>query len=116
MIKSIIKVLIAVAIANTLWHVASAYLSYYRFEDSVHELALHSADRTESQVKDKVAELAAMYDEPLEADAIEVKKEELHTYVNGSYIKSVNLFPGYDYQLPFVLKVEAFVIEPPKLH
>ena len=54
MIKSIIKALIAVALANALWHVASAYMSYYRFKDAVSELSLHSLDKSESQIRDKV--------------------------------------------------------------
>ena len=116
MIKSLIKVLIAVALANALWHVASAYISYYKFNDSVHELAIHNPGRSESQLKDKVVELAAMYDEPLDAEAIAVRKEPGHIYVDASYTKPVSLFPGYNYQWPFVIKVDGFVIEPPKLH
>ena len=116
MIKSIIKILIAVALANALWHVASAYLSYYRFKDSVNELAIRSSGRTESQLKAKVVELAAMYDEPLEAEAVEVRKDEQHTYIDGSYVKTISLFPGYDYPWPFVIKIDGFVIVPTKLN
>jgi hypothetical protein len=114
MIKSIIKLLMAIAIANAIWRGASAYVSYYRFEDAVRELATHSSDWTEGQIKDKVVELAATYEEPLDADAIAVRREEHHTYIDGSYIKPVALFPGYEYQWPFTLKVDGFVLVPAK--
>jgi hypothetical protein len=114
MIKAIVKLLVVIAIANALWRSASAYLSFYRFQDSVSELATHRGDRTDSQIKDKVAELAASYDEPLDASAITVRREEYHTYIDGTYTKSVALCPGYEYQWPFTLKVDGFVIVPTK--
>ena len=104
MIKAIVKLLVVIAIANALWRSASAYLSFYRFQDSVLELATHSSDKTESQIKDKVAELAASYDEPLDAEAITVRREENHTYIDGIYTKPVALFPGYEAKWPFTLK------------
>jgi hypothetical protein len=112
MIKSIIKAFVAILIANALWRGASAYMSYYRFEDAVSELAIHSSDKTDGQIKDKVVELAATYDQPLDADAIAVRREEHHLYIDGSYTKLVALFPGYEYQWPFRLKVDSFVIVP----
>jgi hypothetical protein len=114
MIKSIIKIAIVILVANALWRGASAYLSYYRFADAVSELAIHSKDKTEAQIKDKVAELAANFDEPLDPDAITVHREELHTYIDGSYIKPVALFPGYEYQWPFTLKVDGYLVIPLK--
>ena len=113
MIKSVIKLVIAVAVANALWHVTSAYLSHYRFTDAIHELAIHSAGRSDSQVREKVVELAATYDAPLDTDAIAVRRDEHHTFIDGSYTKAVSLFPGFDYQWPFALKVDGFVIPPP---
>jgi len=114
MIKSIVKIVVAIAIANALWRSASAYLSYYRFQDAVSELATHSGERTDGQIKEKVAELAATYDEPLDADAVTVRREEHHTYIDGSYTKPVALFPGVEFQWPFALKVDGFVIVPTK--
>ena len=116
MIKGVIKLLIVVAVANALFHVASAYLSYFRFKDAVSELALHSADKSESQIKEKVIELAATYGEPLDVQAVEVRRNEEHTFIEGRYTKTVALFPGYEYPWPFSINVDGFVIRPPELH
>ena len=115
MIKSLIKILIAVAIANALWHIASAYISYYKFQDAVNEQAIHSGGRSETQLRNKVIELAGTYGEPIDPDAVAVRREEEHTIVETKYIKPVALFPGYEYQWPYSLKVDAFVILPTKL-
>ena len=116
MIKSLIKILIAVAIANALWHIASAYISYYKFQDAVNEQAIHSGGRSETQLRNKVIELAGTYGEPIDPEAVTVRRDEEHTRIETSYTKPVALFPGYEYQWPFSLKVDAFVIVPARLN
>ena len=115
MIKSLIKILIAVALANALWHITSAYISYYKFKDAVNEQAIHSGGRSESQLRDKVIELAMTYGEPIDPDAITIRRAEEHTIVETSYSKPVALVPGYEYQWPFTMSVDAFVIVPARL-
>ena len=112
MIKSIVKILIAVLLANAIWHVASAYVSYYRFKDAVSELALHPAGKTESQIKDRVVELAVAHDEPLDAESVKVQRNDQHTVVEGNYSKPIVLFPGLEYQLPLSLNVDRFSVDP----
>ena len=112
MIKSIIKIAIAVVLANALWRVASAYISYYKFQDSVQEYAIRTNGKSEDEIKNRVAELAAQYEEPLDADAVDVRKTEQHTYIEASYTKPVAVLPGYEYQWPFSLKVDGYILEP----
>jgi len=115
MIKSIVKIVLAVLFANALWHIASAYISYYKFEDAVQEYSTRSGGKTDDEVKARVAELAAQYEEPVDADSVDVRRTEQHTYIETSYAKPVAVLPGYDYQWPFSLKVDGYVIQPQKL-
>ncbi len=115
MIKSVLKIVIAVLIANALFRVASAYISYYKFQDAVSEVAIRSSNQTDDQVKARVAELAAQYEEPLDADDVMVSRTEQHTYIDANYTKPVAVLPGYQYQWPFSLKVDGYVIEPQHL-
>ena len=112
MIKSIVKIVIAVLLANAIWRVASAYISYYKFEDAVQEYAIRTSGKEDDAVKNRVAELAAQYEEPLDADAISVNRNEQHTFIEASYTKPIAILPGYEYQWPFSLKVDGYVIEP----
>jgi hypothetical protein len=112
--KTLIKIAIAVAIANAIFHVATAYLSYYQFKDSVEELAMHSGG-TDAQMRDKVVELAAKYEEPVDPDAISIRREEHHTFIEMSYTKDVQLFPGYVRKWSFDVNVDAFILASQKV-
>jgi hypothetical protein len=115
MIKAIIKLAIVALIANAIWRIGSAYMSFYRFKDSVDELALHSKGKTVEELKDRVLELAASYDEPVDAGAVSVRREEPHLIVQGSYKKRVLLAPGFEYAWPFSLSIDEMVITPTRL-
>jgi hypothetical protein len=115
MIKAIIKLVIVALLANAIWRIGSAYISYYRFKDAVSEMALYSKGKTVEELKDKVLELAASYDEPIDADAVSVRRDDPHVVVEGSYKKKVLLVPGYEYAWPFTLSVDQMAIVPVKL-
>jgi len=114
-IKIIIKLAIVALLANAVWRIGSAYISFYKFNDSVSELALHSKGKSIEELKSKVLELAEMYDEPIDADDLSVRREEPHTIVEGSYKKQVLLAPGFEYAWPFKLNVDEMVLNPTKL-
>jgi hypothetical protein len=116
MIKTIIKLAIVALLANAVWRIGSAYLSFYRFKDSVGELAMHSKGKSIDELKNKVVELAGTYDEPIDADAISVRREDTHLIVEGSYKKRVLLAPGYEYAWPFSLNVDRMVLPPRSLN
>jgi hypothetical protein len=115
MIKTVIKLAIVALIANAIWRVGSAYVSFYRFKDAVDEMALHSKGKTVEEMKDKVLDLAATYEEPLEADAVSVRRDEPHLIIEGSYKKRLLLAPGFEYAWPFTLHVDEMVLTPVKL-
>jgi hypothetical protein len=115
MLKTIIKLAIVALIANAIWRVGSAYVSFYRFKDSVDEMALHSKGKSLEEMKDKVLDLAASYEEPLDTDALSVRFDEPHLIIDGAYKKKLLLAPGVEYAWPFTLHVDEMVIVPVKL-
>jgi len=112
MIKSIIKIAIAVLLANALWRIASAYISYYKFQDAVQEYSIRTGGKSDEEIKNRVAELAAQYEEPVDAEAVEVRKDQQHTYIDARYTKPVAVLPGYEYQWPFSLSADGYLLEP----
>jgi hypothetical protein len=112
--KTLIKLAIAIAIANALFQVGTAYLSYFQFKDAVDELATHTTG-TDAQMRDRIVELAVKYDEPVDPEAISIRREEHHTLIETTFIKDVQLFPGYVRKWPFELKVDGFVITQQKI-
>ena len=115
MIKLVLKLAVAALVANASWRIGSAYLSYYRFQDSVKETALYSKEKSDEQLRQRVLELASAYDVPLSDEALSIRREENHTFVAGSYVKPVDLFPGYRYSWPFKIDIDAYTITPVKL-
>ena len=115
MIKTLIKLAIVALLANGIWRIGSAYMSFYRFKDAVDEMALHSKGKTVEELKDRVLELASSFDEPVDADAVSVRRDEPHLIVEGSYKKRVLLAPGFEYAWPFTLNVDEMVIAPTRL-
>jgi hypothetical protein len=94
-IKLLIKLALVALIANAAWHVMVAYASYYKFKDAVQQATLFGNDKTLDQLKARVVSLAAEYDLPVGDDDVTVKREMLHTIVDGSYEKTIDLAPGY---------------------
>jgi hypothetical protein len=111
-VKTLIKLIVVALLANALWRVGTAYTAFYRFRDSVTEVAT-LGDGTAEELRQKIAELASTYDVPLAADDLTVTREVNLTLVRGSYRKPISMFPGFEYQWPFSVDIDAYPITPP---
>jgi hypothetical protein len=104
-VKTLTKLIVVALIANALWRAGSAYTTFYRFKDSIYEAAMQGT--TEADLKQKVVELAHTYDLPLTAEDLTVTREVQHVSVKTSYTSPVAVLPGYEYQWPFTVDVDA---------
>ena len=115
MLKLLVKLALAALIANAAYRVGSAYLSYYRFTDAVAQTAQFGTDRSRAELQRRVLELASQYDVPLAEDGFTIRRtDESHTIVDGSYLQSVDLLPGYRYPWLFTVHVDVFTTRTPK--
>lgn len=112
--KVLFKLAVVALIANATWRVGSEYVTHYRFADSVQEAALDTR-QSEQELQRRVLELAAKYGVPLTEEAVTVRRENRHTYVEGSYVKLITLLPGYDRPWVFTLSVDSYFLVPTKL-
>jgi hypothetical protein len=112
MIKLIIKLAIAALIANATWRVGSVYLSEYRFEDAVQQTTQYRGGKSDSDIESRIFELAEQYDLPLTPRNLTVRHEQNHTIVEGSYIRPIELAPGFTYPWPFSVHVDTFTLTP----
>lgn len=113
MIKTIVKLALVALIANATWQAVNAYWPHYKFEDAVRSTVQFRGDRTDTQLRARILELAANYDVPVGEEDIEIRRDEAHTIVDAAYVRSVNLVPGYTYRMPFTLHVDTFSIDTP---
>jgi hypothetical protein len=114
MIKLAIKLGIAALIANAAWQAGRTFADHYQFRDEVRQAALING-QTDAQLQSRVVELAANYAIPLTAEAISIRREERHIYVEGSYVRIVPIAPRVEYPWKFDWEVDAYIVDPAKI-
>jgi hypothetical protein len=106
--KVIIKLAIVALLANAAFHVMTAYAAYYKFTDGVQQTALFGNDKSLSQLRARVSALAGELDIPLDDEDFTITREENHTKVDGAYVRSIDLLPGYTRPWTFSFHVDSF--------
>lgn len=115
MIKLLIKLTIVGLIANGTWRVGSAYVSHYKFHDSIEETTQYRDEKTDEEVRERIFQLASQFEIPVDHETLTVRTQNSHTIVEVSYKRPVDLLPGYTYLWPFSLHIDTSTIEPQKL-
>jgi hypothetical protein len=111
MIKFFVKLALAALLANGVWHLGSAYLTYYRFKDAVTEFAQFNPKKSPAEVQRRILDLASQYDVPVATDDVSVRRDERnHTVISGSYTQPVDLLPGYRHGWVFSLDLDVTMI------
>ena len=108
MIKTIVKLAFVALLANATWHVFAVYLAHYRFKDSVTSTAQFGGQKSESQLRGRILELAGEFDVPVTDENLSIRRDAHRTIVETSYKRPVELVPGYKYEWPFTMYVAVF--------
>ena len=111
MIRLIIRLAVAAVIANATWHIGSAYMSHYRFKDAVKEAALFQTAKSDDQLKQRVLELASQFDVPLVEDNVTVRRDNGHTFVDGSYTRMIEFVPTLRQRFAFDVHIDTLNFE-----
>ena len=114
MIKTVIKLAFVALIANATWHVFGAYSSHYKFMDGVQYAAQYRGDTTDEGLRETILGLASQFEVPVTAADVSVTHQDAHTIVELSYVRPVDLAPGFTYPWPFSVHLDTFTVNPPK--
>ena len=109
MIKFLVKLALAALIAHATWRIGSAYLSDYRLRDGAHAAAL-TPRVNDGQLRARIMELAAENDASLEDENLVIRRDASHIYVDASYVRVVDVLPGYSHPWPFSWSIEVYVL------
>jgi hypothetical protein len=107
MIRTLLKLAVVALVANAAWHLFGAYSPNYRFQDSVQYVAQNRGQMSDEALKDKIVELAAQFEVPVTAGDIAVTQQGTHTLVDLSYVRPIELAPGFTYSWPFSVHVDV---------
>jgi hypothetical protein len=113
-IKFIVKLAVVGLLANATWRIGSAYVSCYKFEDSIREAAQFRGRKTDDELKQRIVDIAAEFDVPIAAEDLTVRTVGSHFLVDGGYVRAIDLAPGYAYPWPFTVHADVFVDAPQK--
>ena len=108
MIKLIIKLAIAALIVHGSWRAGTVFLRYYNFKDEVRTTVQFAGVKGESDIRNRILEIANSREVPLAEDHLTVRKEETHTVVDATYTERIEIVPTYFYPYEFKLNVDVF--------
>jgi hypothetical protein len=111
-IKTVVKLALVALLANATWHVFVVYLAHYKFKDSVTSTAQFGVEKTDSQLRERILELAGDFEVPVADERLSIRRDAHETIVEASYQRPVELVPGYTYQWPFTMRVDVFTTPP----
>ena len=105
--KTVLKLVIAVAILNAVVRGADAAWNYYQLKDAAQQTLLFSSPSTAAQIHAEILSAAVRLNVPLKAEDLLVRRQNGRTTASGSYKQSVEFFPNYLYPLSFSFVVDA---------
>ncbi len=109
--KTIIKIVIALAVLNGLFRMGLLAADYYRLRDEAQQMILFgeqsAAEGLHSRILAKAEELGI----PLEPQDLTVRRGDGRTYVAGAYQQELEYFPSFTYPVDLSFEVEAFRVE-----
>jgi hypothetical protein len=108
MIRTVLKLAFVALIANATWHLFGAYSPHYKFKDGVQYAVQYRGDMTDAALREKILELAAQFEVPVTASDLSVTHDDNRTIVALSYVRPVDLAPGFTYPWPFSIHVDTF--------
>jgi hypothetical protein len=107
MIRTLLKLVIVALLANATWHLFGAFAPHYRLTDAVRNASQFRGDATDDALQEKVVFLASQFDVPLGEEQVKVTHDDFHTTIDVSYVRPVELAPGFIRQWPFSFHVET---------
>lgn len=108
--RTLVKLLVAALIVHAAYRLGTAYWEHYQFQDAVQQVAQFSEDSTPSELAQAVLDLAAERDIPLEPEELSVNRRQRRIDILGTYVRDVQLVPGYQHPWTFTLDVTVLTI------
>jgi hypothetical protein len=109
-VKTIIKLLIAVALINAVVRAGLVAARYYELKDAVQQLVTFGADAAPNDLQNHIMEKAEELQVPLNYDDVSVTRDGPRTVATASYTEPIELFPSYQYPYTFSFSVEGFAL------
>jgi putative aminopeptidase FrvX len=107
MFRTLLKLAVVALVANAAWHLFGAYSPNYKLQDGVQYAAQNRGQMSDDALRDKIVDIAGQFDVPLNAGDVSIKQQGTHILVDLSYVRPIELAPGFKYPWPFSIHVDV---------
>jgi hypothetical protein len=109
-LKTLLKLLLVVAVINGSYQAGMAELNYSRFQDAIRSILALSTKTTVEEVRERVLKRAAELDLPVSPERLEISRAGVTTSLKLSYHVDVAVFPGIKYPRDYSISEEIAAI------
>jgi hypothetical protein len=105
--RTILKLVVVALVANAVWHLFGAYAPNYKLQDGIQYAALNRGQMSDEALQERILDLAVQFEVPLTASQVSVTHGNNHTLVDVSYVRPIELAPGFRYPWPFSMHIDV---------
>jgi hypothetical protein len=106
--RTVIKLLVMLAILNAVFHTGRAAMTYYQLKDATEQMLTFGSQTPTAQLQSRILEKAGELDVPMQPEDVTVRRDGARTTAAASYTQPVELFPNYNYPIKLSYSVEAY--------
>jgi hypothetical protein len=107
MFRTLLKLAVVALVANAAWHLFGAYSPNYKLQDGIQYAAQNRGQTSDEALRDRIVEIAGQFDVPLNAGDVSISRQGTHTLIDLSYVRPIELAPGFRYPWPFSIHVDV---------
>jgi hypothetical protein len=105
--KTVLKLVIAVALVNAAVRAADSAWNYYQLKDSAQRTLLFGQKLTSQQVHQEIMQIAGELRLPLKPEDLSVRWRSGRRIAAGSYTQQIEFLPKYQYPIEFTFDVDT---------
>jgi hypothetical protein len=94
--KIVIRLAVIFLVAHALYRFVPTYLHYQQFKDAVAETAMFAKDKSDTDIVNRVLELATEHDVPLAREYVRVRRQFGQTHIDATWVQKIQWLPGYE--------------------
>ena len=108
--KTVLKLVIAIALVNGVVRAADSAWNYYQLKDSAQRALLFGSKLSSQQVHQQIMETAGELRLPLKPEDLSVRWRSGRRLALASYTQQIEFLPNYPYPILFSFDVDAAAV------
>ena len=112
MIKTVIKVAIALVVLNAIFRAGLVAWDHYQLRDEAQQLIIFGSGTSANDLHNRILLKAMELEVPLISENLVVRRDGQRTFVEARYTAQVEYFPNQFYPTELSFAVDAFAAQP----